>query len=79
MAQDEAQFAIHAPKNPALMPSTPTVETPDTIKDIKPDKSNPNKIGAYFAGSNYASNVMAAASIASMVCAMSSSVSARHG
>mgnify|MGYP007003135861 CR=1 FL=1 len=47
---DAIQLLNHRDKTPSLLPKARNVEIPDTITVIKPDKKNPNKIGAYFAG-----------------------------
>lgn len=45
-AQELAQLSIHALKNPSLRPSTRPVAMPETTSDMRPDKRNPNRMGA---------------------------------
>ena len=49
-AHETAQLLIHSDGVPAPKPKARTVDSPDTIHDISPDKINLNRIGAKRAG-----------------------------
>ena len=49
-AQEMAQFGIQTNGIWAEIPMARAVESPETMKDISPDRMNPNRIGAKRAG-----------------------------
>ena len=49
-AQLGSHDPIQAATNPSLSPITRRVEMPETMKDINPDRINPNNTGANRAG-----------------------------